>query len=291
MHQKKFLDYDASKWEEVPVKEVNTLQFFITNKCNLRCKGCFYQHRLGSGELSFEDYKTSILKYKSSIQKIILLGGEPTLHPDLDKMIAFNQSLGLKTTIYTNGCFLGKLENINLMDVKIRVGVHGVFTSEKPLSKVCRSKIPVTIVYMLNRNNIDGLFEAAKIAESDFNCSDFFVSSIRDIAQTKNFWLDNEDTIPLNEYFDIVQNFVKSYDGRLNIHISKRGVITSKFDNKVDKCRFGNIFPDGSKIRCPFDISLDKKCSELEFGKVQCNKDSCCILRKVVLKRRNCRYE
>lgn len=287
MHEKKFLKYDPNLWQEAPVKEVNTLQLFITNRCNLRCKGCFYQSRLGKGEISFSEYQEYVLNYKSEIDKLILLGGEPTLHQDLQRMISFNQAEGLRTTIYTNGTNLENLEGISLGGVGVRIGVHGVYSSEKPLVKVPQTSLPVTIVYMLDRDNFKELFDAAKIAEQDFNCSDFYISSIRDIAQTHNYWLDTINTIPLDEYFSIVQNFITRYDGKLNLHISKRGVIQSKFDNAVDKCRFGNIFPDASKIRCPLDISLNKRCKTLEFNKVQCNKDKKCILRKIVLKRNN----
>lgn len=287
MHQKQFLEYSKDRWQEVSVSEENTLQLFITNKCNLRCKGCFYADNLGTGEMSFDVYKSHILKYKCSVKKVTLLGGEPTLHSLLPQMISFNQSFGLKTTVYTNGFHLEKLEGISLEGVKIRVGVHGTYSSEKPLVNVRKTVLPVTIVYMLRRDNVAELMDAVKLAEQNFNCDDFFVSSIRDIASTGNYWLDNADTIPMDEYFEIVQKFVSDYKGRLNIHISKRGVIKSKFDNAVDRCRFGNVFPDGTKIRCPLDISLNKQCSELEFNKIKCNKDACCILRKMVLKRIN----
>jgi len=51
------LQYDQSKWQELIPRPVNTLQLFITNKCNNRCKACFYAHKLGSEEMSFDDYK------------------------------------------------------------------------------------------------------------------------------------------------------------------------------------------------------------------------------------------
>src|SRR3989338_5857008 len=136
MHQKQFLKYDEALWQESPVIEENTLQLFITNKCNLRCKGCFYAHNLGKDEMSFEVYKSHILKHKDAVKKVTLLGGEPTLHSQLPQMIAFNQSLNLKTTVYTNGFHLENLGGISLAGVKIRIGVHGTYSSEKPLENV-----------------------------------------------------------------------------------------------------------------------------------------------------------
>lgn len=302
--EKKLLRYDTERWEEIPMKAVNTLQLFITNKCNLRCHGCFYEHKLGKGEMSLEQYDSYVKQYQGAVEKVILLGGEPTVHPQLGEMLAINQAAGLKTTIYTNGFKLGKLEEIyfdrnggkngdknrnnNLEGVKIRLGVYGVERSEKPLVKVPRTKLPVTIVYMLRRDNVDELMSAAKMAEEEFSCGNFFISSIRDIAASGDYWKDTADTLSLPEYFQVVQDFVNDYHGLLNLHISKRGIIKSAFETDVDHCRFGNIFPDGKKIGCSLDISLEKYCRELEFGekKRKCDKDKLCLLRKVVLRRK-----
>ncbi|MEK6816931.1 MAG: radical SAM protein, partial [Nanoarchaeota archaeon] len=134
--EKIILRYDESKWEEVPAKIVNTLQLFITNRCNLRCKACFYAHNLGKQDMTLEQYKNNVMEYKDKIKKVILLGGEPTLHPGMEEMIEFNRKLGLKTTIYTNGAQIKRLEFFDLSNVEIRVGVYGSQSSEKPLSKV-----------------------------------------------------------------------------------------------------------------------------------------------------------
>ncbi len=283
--EKKFLRYNKSKWKEISVKEVNTLQVFITNKCNLRCKACFYKHKLGKKEIHIKGYLEHVSGYSKKIKKVVILGGEPTLYKKLPNLIRVNQCLGLKTTIYTNGFNLKILNNIDMIDTKLRIGVYGAYKSEKPLSQVYRTRQPVTIVYMLRKDNVDELMAAAKMAESDFNCKNFFISSIRDIADTKSYWEDNEETLPNEKYFKVVQDFLEQYKGQLNIHISKRGVIKSKYELKTDKCRFGNVFPDGKKVRCPFDISLDKTCKRLSFGKVKCNKDNLCLLRKMVLQK------
>lgn len=64
--------------------------------------------------MSFNDYKKHIKNHLGAIKKIIILGGEPTLHNDLPKMIIHNNHLGLKTTIYTNGNNLDLFKNVDL---------------------------------------------------------------------------------------------------------------------------------------------------------------------------------
>jgi organic radical activating enzyme len=285
--EKHKLRYDSNVWRELTAEPVNTLQLFITNRCNLRCKGCFYQHKLGKEDMPFEDYKKYVKKYKDQVKKVIILGGEPTLHEDLNKMIEFNQSHSLKTTIYTNGFNLETLEDIDLSNVCIRLGVYGSYSSEKPILKVKRAKIPLEIVYMLRKNNVKELKETSRIAEREFDCKGFYISSIRDIAQTHDYWKDTSETLSLDRYAEVIQNFIDDYTrGIRKIHISRRGVIyTDKTDDFTNCCRFGNIFPGGEKIICPFDISKKILSPELLFNERQCNKSSSCLLRKIVLER------
>jgi MoaA/NifB/PqqE/SkfB family radical SAM enzyme len=291
MKKQFILDYDKEKWEEKITQPVNTLQLFITNRCNLRCRGCFYKHKLGSKEISLEEYKKYIDEYKDKVQKIILLGGEPTLHKNLKEMIDYNNSLNLKTTVYTNGVNLNALEKANLSKTTVRIGVYGSTKSEKPLFTIKKTPLKVMIVYMLRKDNIDQLEETAKMAEK-FNCEDFYISSIRDIHETKSYWIDTPETIPFEEYFKIIQSFVNNYTGKIKrIHISRRAVIKTKNQEKYplqEKCRFGNLFPTGEKIICPFDISLSKTSDKLIFNERMCNKNTgCgCILQKIVLERK-----
>ncbi|MDP2924907.1 MAG: radical SAM protein [Nanoarchaeota archaeon] len=280
------LKYDQKKWSEDIPSPVNTLQFFITNKCNLRCKGCFYIHKLGNQEISLGKYEEYIQEYKDKVKKIIILGGEPTFHKSLKNMIKINRDFGLKTTIYTNGYNLDVFKGILFKDLDIRIGVYGSYSSEKPLITIKNTNIPVTIVYMLRRNNIHELMQTAELAEKKFNCSGFYISSIRDIALSGDYWKDTEDTIDMHDYYLIVQNFIDYYNGNIKkIHIATRGVIFTDINKpSISKCRFGNIFPDNEKIICPLDISKYILNKNLEFGTRECNKNGC-VLNKIVLKK------
>ena len=283
----KILKYDKTKWEETVSKPVNTLQVFITNKCNMRCKACFYAHDIGKEEISFGRYRKKLLKYMYQIDKVILLGGEPTLYKDINKVIALNTKLALKTTVYTNGSNIKILEKSDLSKTTIRIGVYGAKLSEKPLSKVPKTPLPVTIVYMLRKDNVKELMETAKMAEKKFNCQGFYISSIRDITVTQDYWKDTKETLPLDEYFAVVQRFINDYKGDIEkIHIARRGIIRTKSKPlPINKCRFGNIFPDGKKIICPLDISKKVYTGELKFDERRCNKNNECILQKIVLRK------
>jgi hypothetical protein len=284
--QQYVLDYDQSKWQETYVLPINTLQIFITNRCNLRCKGCFYSHKLDNSDMSLDTYRSIIDKYSQHVGKITLLGGEPLLHPQLGDIISENSKRGLLTTIYTNGRYLDVIKDIPNYNVDLRIGVLGSRKSEKPLSKVQQTDWPVKIVLMLRKDNVLCLNELVSLAESRFNCKSFYISSIRDIAITNDYWEDTPDTISNNYYAEVVQSFINRYYGKIpRIDIATRGVLkTNQQDfSTVKHCRFGNIFPDGEKIICPLDIAKRNTTPELTFNTRLCNKHTSCVLQKISL--------
>ncbi|MBN2141717.1 radical SAM protein [Candidatus Woesearchaeota archaeon] len=284
------LEYDNDRWEERIVTPVRTLQLFITNRCNKRCKGCFYEKSLGRDEMPLQEYDRLVRYYAPEISKVILLGGEPTMHSGLADMIRIDQEKGLRTTIYTNGFDLTPLDEMDLTGVELRIGVLGLNRGEKALAKIKPTIVPTTIVYMLRKDNIDELMPTALYAEKNFNCKAFYISSIRDIATTGSFWKDTDETVPMDEYAHIVNRFIKEYSGGLEeIHIAKRGVLETDRQEEYPvaaSCRFLNIFPDLQKILCPFDISLRKYSVREGFADRKCNKHDSCLLQKIVLTRK-----
>jgi len=287
------LEYDPNKWVELKTRPVNTAQIFITNKCNKRCRGCFNEHNLGKEELSFKRYKQLVTLYKDlGAEKIVLMGGEPTLHPDILKMIKYNNLLELKTTLYTNGKNIKNLYNLDpteLYSTSIRIGVLGLDIGEKTLNEIERVKFPVTIVYMLRRDNIHDLLEVASVTERDFiNCTKFYISSIRDINETQDYWVDTKDTILNEQYAELVQSFLHAYSGRLDIHIAWRGTIQTDIHQQcaTKKCRFINHFINDERVMCPLDISKKiylKDSASFKFESRLCTKNESCLLTKIVL--------
>ncbi len=82
------------------------LIFFVTNKCNARCKTCFYWKNLGAtkNELTLKEIK-KISESMNDIIWFLVSGGEPFLRKDLDKICeTFYVNNKVKhITIPTNG--------------------------------------------------------------------------------------------------------------------------------------------------------------------------------------------
>lgn len=75
----------------------------VNRNCNMRCQWCYAKGIKYSGEISFDFAKRLVLIMKSvGIEKIILIGGEPTLWRHLFQFNAFCRDLGIKTIMATN---------------------------------------------------------------------------------------------------------------------------------------------------------------------------------------------
>jgi radical S-adenosyl methionine domain-containing protein 2 len=84
--------------------------FHINRLCNYTCRFCFATFRDVPGSLSLnEALRLQELLARSGIEKLNYAGGEPTLHPHLVDMALHARSLGMTTSLVTNGARLGAL--------------------------------------------------------------------------------------------------------------------------------------------------------------------------------------
>ena len=88
-------------------RQATNIFFHILTGCNLSCRHCYInpgQH--GHQTLPKETIERWLLAFedKAARANLILLGGEPTLHPELAEVVKFSRRMGFKSiTIDTNG--------------------------------------------------------------------------------------------------------------------------------------------------------------------------------------------
>jgi MoaA/NifB/PqqE/SkfB family radical SAM enzyme len=103
-------------------KPLRTVDITFDYRCNYNCKHC-YTHNL-------EDKNRKLLTYKEIIENIDkcikegaihfnIIGGEPTIHPDLFRLISYIHNKGALVSLATNGSMLtreyvSKLKNCRL---------------------------------------------------------------------------------------------------------------------------------------------------------------------------------
>ena len=82
------------------------LCFEIIEKCPNNCKFCSSNSCYDKDKIiSFDKFKETIdyFMVNGGIEELSLSGGEPFLHPDLSKMIAYAKKYGIRVVVFTSG--------------------------------------------------------------------------------------------------------------------------------------------------------------------------------------------
>jgi organic radical activating enzyme len=285
------MKFPWGKYEEIKTDRRNTLQIFVTNKCNLNCNGCFARNVIKGKDknISIKEYKEVVLNFiNKGGKQITLLGGEPLLHPYLKDLLNINREYELKTTIYTNGTFINNYCVQDFKGIKIRVSIYSAKNAKyKSVFSIPCTRIDFDGNFMVSRETeLEDLMKASSHLENFHNCKVFFISSLRELDNSRQEFFDDTDlTMPILKYKELVHEFLDKYNGNMEINISKRGVFESTRCIPVNKCNFANYFMGGKIIQCPYDVVNLKYQKNYEFNKRFCQHNSSCLMSKVIYKR------
>lgn len=282
------------EYEELPLSKRNTLQIFITNKCNLHCNGCFARNVMAENDedMSMDEYVNAVsLAIDKGVKQINILGGEPLLHSKLDTMCEFNTRLGLKTTIYTNGILLEKYDVKYFHGAKLRISLDSFSGTQKSCMKLLGKgwiqHIDANFM-TTTKTSVEGLVASAKLLEA-YGCKVFFIFNMQEMANKNQEFFDcsgNELVLSVLDYKKLVHKFLELYDGGMEIHISKRGVFESTLSLPHNRCKFANYFIGGKIIQCPYDVVNLKYQDDYEYDKRYCQQNSTCLMSKIIVKRK-----
>ena len=105
-------------------KNATNIFFHILTACNLKCRHCYInrdQHGQNTLPVATIEKWLSAFKEKADTANLVLLGGEPTLHPDLSKVIKLSRKMGFQSiTVDTNGyLFHDILEKVTPEEVDV----------------------------------------------------------------------------------------------------------------------------------------------------------------------------
>jgi len=132
-----------------PNDKPSYIQFYPTLNCNYSCPFCFNRHLPALTDIDVDDFEKILWILKNlGINHIDMLGGEPSLHPDLLRLIELIDHNGFKTTISTNGSHVDVLTAISETYPKktVQIGIslnsehlpddlHAYIMTFKPLLK------------------------------------------------------------------------------------------------------------------------------------------------------------
>jgi hypothetical protein len=120
------------RYKRISKLNIRSSIYDVTNRCNLRCKGCFFfssgEHQVAHEENDIHQWENFIDKEMNrGVNLAILIGGEPTLY--LDRVEAFYKRL--PTFCATNG--LIRIPRDRFPDMMIGISIWGDENDEKIL--------------------------------------------------------------------------------------------------------------------------------------------------------------
>lgn len=131
------------------------IQLYPTIRCNLDCSFCFNRSLPQVMDMAFADFKVMVEKLKTlGVRTIDIMGGEPTLHEDLLRLIKYSLQEGMQLNLSSNGT--DRLQLAGIMEkfprVKVGVSINDRKTAQD-LEEFVRKRRP--IVKMVAGRRID----------------------------------------------------------------------------------------------------------------------------------------
>lgn len=174
----------------------------INRACNLRCVWCYAQETqyLHTMDMPLDLAKRLIdMLCYIGVKSVALIGGEPTIHPNLFEILDYLKEKGLSASFITNGIafsnlnFVEKINNYDIQGVDLSVkagnavdyvkytGVDCFSAVEKAICNLNKYKIPFMTSLVLTNDNVNDLISIVKtykeLGAEDFYfefCSAFF---------------------------------------------------------------------------------------------------------------------
>lgn len=118
--------------EQDRLKRPDLLWLEVTGKCNLQCKHCYAEsspyRRINEG-MELSDWMGALDEGADlGFRRVQFIGGEPTLHPDLPRMIERARHRGFQDVcVYSNGTHLNSAIKESLLkhQVSLAVSIYG----------------------------------------------------------------------------------------------------------------------------------------------------------------------
>jgi len=150
------VDEDSKRmYESIKGLNIRSSIYDVTNKCNLRCTGCFFfssdQDKVGTDEKDLSKWEDFVLKEKErGVNNAILIGGEPTLY--LDRIELFYKNMS--TFCASNG--LIKVPRDRFPDMMVGISLWGNDEHEEKLRG--KKTFSISLEHYRGDNNVYYLY-------------------------------------------------------------------------------------------------------------------------------------
>ncbi|MET0648965.1 MAG: radical SAM protein [Pyrinomonadaceae bacterium] len=280
----------------VHYQRFHNIYLYVTERCQLRCGHCYMGDRLERG-LSLEfDKAAQIMTYCRRLggEYITFLGGEPTLHPDLPRMVDFAIGAGYQQVmINSNGLLERTIDRIapeklhyisfslDGATAEIHNRIRGAKTYEKTvrcIRETVSAGYAVRLITTISKVNIHeaapmlGLADELGVQMLNFH---LFSEEGRGIGNP-DWSLSPQEWIDFYEYLETIK------DGyRTSIWYPPSYATSTKLNRYVDEGYRGcvgcsldrlSIFPDGRAYVCSVMFDLPGNYARLGENGLELNK-------------------
>jgi MoaA/NifB/PqqE/SkfB family radical SAM enzyme len=259
--------------------------FHIQTQCNLKCGHCYInpaQH--GTQKLDFRQIAARLeqLLGLNPMANLILLGGEPTLHPDLAAVAKAAKQMGYgSVTIDTNGYLFNRiLDRVRPDDVdffsfsldgptaRVNDGIRGQGCFDQCTAGIRQARakgFAVSVIYTVSRKNIGFLEEMPPLLNT-WGVDHFFIQVIG--LRGKSAPRKGDDAalqVTCNEWLQVVPPVAEAVAGqKIRVTYPKVYLTTDEpFECAGRVAHNYFVFPNGRVYRCP--LCEDFPLHSLEF--------------------------
>ncbi len=251
--------------------------YHITMDCNLRCSHCYVGKHLHKNQhIDTNQIINDLSSFRENgTNKIVLLGGEPTIHPEFMKILTNALEIGfVQVVVDTNGQIGFPIPEKYINTIKIRFSFEGHNSSTndqirgegafnkslKNLKIFNKQNVNCEITCTINRYNFNELSKFIEfftdVGIKNFN---FHFLSLTGAAQN------NQHLLLRPEEVLEVQEHLQSLNEKKMILIRYPKLIVHEDDIQSEiihglQCLIGShkrllVFPNGLNIYCPLELS------------------------------------
>ena len=180
---------------------LNELSLQLSYKCNLRCKHCFNPKDKDKYEISFENAKKIIDEaYTLGITKVMITGGECSIHKDFLKIINYIRGKHLSLNFLTNAQMLYNddffQEVVSLFPHSIQISLYSMNpdTHDYITGIEGSHKKTLHVIKKLRENNINTAIACHQLKFNKYHYKEIskFAASIEAEIKTDCFFIDNK---------------------------------------------------------------------------------------------------
>lgn len=181
-------------------RKLYSLEIELTRRCNLECIYCYNS---SSRDPEIPDFDFELLKcvlknaYEYGIRSITYLGGEPTLHPEINEIIKFTKAIGMEEVVlYTNGTVMNDrlLDTINTFVDSVVIHIDSI--DPDVFADVHRIDRPSSLSYFESTLNNISLLKSSGYNSSNLrHCLTLFFPTYRSLEKTLRWAIQSENML------------------------------------------------------------------------------------------------